>query len=167
MLTPYQSRQLRQGSTRDQLVALAHEMAQKKQVGLRVERQRLQVQTLEFLTDFDFLLALEVRGITRNLSTISSLKNLRSLALCEMAPADISFLRDLPSLSEIWLQSFRPKNWNSLSSLKQVQSMTFFNLRQDDFSFLADLEGLQHLRFIRCSRLEKLLPLVNFAACGG
>lgn len=156
MFADYQMRQLQRGLDAAELKALALEMESKGQFGLRLDRKRLSVPSLDFLADFRHLKAIEVRGVAKGIQTLGTLSELQSVALCELVTHEVSFLKTLPILQEIWIQAVRLARWESFGDLKQVKAITLFSLRQDDFGFLADMEGLQVIHFDSCSRLTTL-----------
>jgi hypothetical protein len=153
MLVNYEMRQLRQEYNCARLKELGLEMAAKQHFGLSVDGKRLSVDSLGFLENFRHLKAIEVRNITKGMQILATMPELQSIALCELSTKEVSFLKTLPMLQEVWVQAVRLGRWESLGNLKQVKAITLFSLRQDDFGFLADMEGLQFIHFNWCSRL--------------
>lgn len=159
MFHDHKARQLRPGLDLAGLEALAGEMRSQGQLGLRVEKPRLAVPSLDFLEHFNHLEHLVVSGHARGLSVIARLPRLRRLAVGELSTKDLSFLQALPELEELWLSALRLQDWSSLRELKRLKSLTLFSMQQDDFSFLAGMEGLQFLRMRFCSGLRSLPSL--------
>jgi len=155
----YKLRQIRTQFDVEKLSELGKEMAENGQLGLKVEKGRLSVSSLHFLSNFTHLEAISIYGIARNLSVLSNMPNLRSVALCSLSTIDLKFLHKLKKLEELWLQGLRLKDWNSLRQLKQVKAITLFNLPQKDFDFLEEMESLQVIKLIRCSKVQRLPSL--------
>ncbi len=159
LVANYKLRQLRPQYGADALVRIGRDMASQGHVGLKVEKERLGVSSLEFLNDFPHLEAISIYGVSRGLAILSQMPKLRSVALCGVTTRDTSFLNGLEHLEELWLQGLRLKDWELLRKLKQVKAITLFNLRLEDFGFLEEMEGLQIIHFKRCNRVVSLPSL--------
>ena len=157
--TRYKLRQLRLQYDAEALARIGGEMAANGQIGLKVEKERFSGSSLEFLNDFTHLEAIAIYGISRGISVLGKMLNLRSVALCGLSTKDLGFLNKLEHLEELWIQGLRLKGWDSLGQLRQVKVITLFNLRQDDFGFLGVMESLQIIHFDRCSGLVSIPSL--------
>lgn len=152
----YKSRQLRPQYDLDTLAEIGREMASKGHNALKVEKERLGVSSLKFLNHFTHLEAISIYGISRDISVLAELPNLRSVALCSLSTKDVSFLNELEHLEELWIQGSRFKDWDSLRALTTVKAITLFGLRGDDFGFLSDMKALQVVHFMNCSQLKTI-----------
>ncbi len=159
--TNYKIRQLRIQYDTDKLSELGKEMAMKGQFGLKIEKERLSISSLDFLHDFRHLEEISIYGVSKKISILADLPNLRSVALCSLSTKDVGFLSSLNKLEEIWIQGIRLKDWNSLRQLKQIKAITLFNLRQENLSFLEDMKNLQIIKINRCSKVKAIPSLKN------
>jgi len=159
MTTLQKRRQVRREYDAARLAELGREMAAQGHLGLKVEKDRLAVDSLSFLQAFKHLEALDIYGIARGIEVLAELRELREVAICGVSLRDLSFLERLPRLEWLWLQGVRLKSWSSVGALKRVKSLTMFNTRLDNFDFLAEMESLQIIRFDRCSQLASLPDL--------
>jgi len=149
-------RQLRPQYDAAEISRIAGEMVAKAHQGLKVEKQRLSLKSLNFLHEFCHLRGLAIYGVARDIQVVGELTELRELALCSLSTKDLSFTKDLPHLRHLWLQGLRLKDWASVGDLTQVKALTLFNMRAlDSLDFLSNMTALQYLEIARCKGIQK------------
>jgi cell wall assembly regulator SMI1 len=92
---------------------------------------------------------------TKNIIHIGKLKNLRTLVLADAAIMDISFLKDIPSLSFLSLTGvMNVKNWEMIGHLKNLVALNLKESNFSDFSILNQLPKLESVNLKECPMLD-------------
>jgi len=156
-----QTRQLRPQWNEDKLKEIAQEMVGKGHKGLRVEKSKITVKSLDFLVDFKHLESLEIHDIAKGISVVSNLKKLKEFAICGISTKSLDFLNELKDLEILLYQGTQLKDYDSFRKLKQIKALKLFNLKKlDNIDFIEDMESLQYLELTWCSKILKF-PKLN------
>jgi len=147
-------RQLRKQYDSLKLKEIGIEMYSKQQFGLKIEKEKLGVNSLSFLENFKHLESLSIYNISKDISIITELKNLKQLALCGLTLNNLDFLKSLPNLEYLWIQGSKLKNFNSLKGLKQIKAIKLFRIQKlDNIDFISNMTSLQYINIDNCSNL--------------
>ena len=150
-------REIRPQWQEEELKKLAEEMAAKGHFGLTIRKNKLATGSLSFLQHFTHLESVAVFDISRGVSVLSELPNLKHVFLYGVSTKDLSFLKELPQLEYLRLNASRLKDMPSIGELTNLKALTLSGYTKlEDISFISRMEKLQFLEISGCSGVLSL-----------
>lgn len=119
--------------------------------------------SLKVLEPLDKLESLFV-SITKDIQSISTLKNLRFLSLSEIKTKDLDFLSSLEQLEELWLSLGSYDNFEAITKLPSLKRLSIHQVRGfDDETANSILSKCKSLQYLQLQNLKDITSL-NFMA---
>lgn len=156
-------RQIPRGKSLDYFIDLGTEMRNKGQLALTIDMDRLPKKDLSFLTNFQHLKRLIIRGGTQNqLKKITLVNQVKDICLISCKVDNYDFLNDFDSLEVLDIRLGSAKDYSSIGDLSKLKAINLMKLRNlDDITFITKLKMLQFIRLDSCSNVGMIPNLKN------